>query len=121
MQSRFTTEAVLAIALIVLLIFVANPFGQWMPDPVLMLVCVFLAIAVALFAGLVWRERALDEREEQHRAIAGRYAYIAGLLILVVGIIVQSARHQLDSWLVLALGVMVFIKEFTRLWYGARK
>ena len=105
-------EIFIAIILVVLLVLLNNPFSLWMPSSVLMTLVVALAVIFAVFAGLLWRERARDEREEHHRANAGRIAFLAGTSVLVLGIVIQSFQHNLDVWLVYALGVMLLSKIF---------
>jgi len=84
-----------------------------------MMVMVLLALTLALFgvfAIFILRENSEDEREAQHRALAGRNAFLAGSGILTLGIVIQGYVHQVDPWLVGALIVMVITKFVTRLW-----
>ena len=68
-----------------------------------------------MFAGLVVKEKTLDEREEKNRAAAGRAGYLLGLIVLIVGVSVQTLSHiPLDPWIIGALVVMVLGKVFTR-------
>ena len=110
MKNNFLQEFFVSSALVVLLVFFLNPFDFWMPNILLMMMVAGLIVVFALFAGFVWRENARDEREALHRLMAGRIAYLAGAGGLVVGIIVQSLQHNLDGWLVVILGVMIFAK-----------
>ncbi len=110
MKNNFLQEVFVSSALVVLLVFFLNPFDFWMPNTLLMMMVAGLIVVFALFAGFVWRENARDEREALHRLMAGRIAYLAGAGGLVVGIIVQSLQHNLDGWLVVILGVMIFAK-----------
>ncbi len=77
-----------------------------------------LVLAFCFFAVFVWKERALDEREEQQRLMTGRIGFLAGAGLLVAGIIIQTLRHELDTWLVITLSGMVLAKLLTRLSMG---
>lgn len=81
-----------------------------MPNTLLIMMVVGLVVVFALFASFIWRENAHDEREGLHRMIAGRVAFIVGSGVMVLGIIVQSIKHNLDPWLVFILGVMILAK-----------
>lgn len=113
--AEFASAAVFAASALALL----DPFGLFMPDSMQMLA---LAAATVAFGGLavfVLRERAADEREEAHRALAGRTAFLFGGAVLMLGVVAQSLAHALDPWLLLALLAMVAGKIAGRLW-GAR-
>jgi len=69
-----------------------------------------LIVVFFVFASFVWRENARDEREGLHKMMAGRIAFLAGTATLVIAIIIQSFRHELDFWLVLTLGIMILAK-----------
>lgn len=109
-------EIIVTLCLIVLAILLLNPFHFWMPD--MMVVCM-LAITLglfALFASFIIRENTFDERENQHRALAGRNAFLGGAGLLTLGIVVQGYTHTVDPWLVLALIAMIVVKIATRIW-----
>lgn len=115
MKNKFTETTVTA-ALIALAILLLNPFHFWMPD--MMVVCM-LAITLGLFgvfASFILRERVEDEREGQHRTLAGRNAFLVGAGIITIGIVVQGYTHSVDPWLVVALIGMVITKIATRIW-----
>lgn len=75
-----------------------------------MMLAVSAIVLFAFFAIFIWREKDGDERENLHRALAGRFAYLTGAGVLVLGIVIQLLRHQLDYWLVWALLIMVLAK-----------
>ena len=88
-------------------------------DPLMVLMptmAVYIALALFFsgyigFALLMWREKATDEREATHRAYAARFAYLAGVGVLVVGIIYQVLTlNTVDPLLILTLTVMVVAK-----------
>ncbi len=109
-------ESIVTIALIIIAILLLNPFHFWMPD--MMVICM-LAIALALFgifASFILREKSVDERDDQHKSLAGRNAFLAGSGILMFGIVIQGYTHSVDPWLVIALIVMIIVKIITRHW-----
>lgn len=109
-------ETIVTIALVVISVLLLNPFHFWMPD---MVVVCMLAIALGLFglfATFILREKSVDEREDQHKSLAGRNAFLAGSGVLVLGIVVQGYMYEVDPWLVIALVVMIVVKFATRYW-----
>ncbi len=109
-------EIIVTVGLIVIAVLLLNPFGFWMPD--MMVICM-LAIALGLFgifASFILRETVVDERDSQHRRLAGRNAFLAGAGVLTLGIVAQGYSHTVDPWLVGALIVMVVVKIGSRVW-----
>ena len=100
----------LPIVLIAALILLANPYMFWMPSTLHMAILAFFIIAFALFSAFIWREHAADERENLHRFIVGRYAFLTITTVLVIGITIQTINHTLDIWLVTALVVGILAK-----------
>ncbi len=109
----FIKEIVAGVVLTFLVSALLNPFGWLMPSPTVMMLNWALVAVFAIFVGLVWKEQARDERELVNRTMADRAAFLAGLGVLVVGIIVQGLEHRIDQWLVAALAVMIFAKIVT--------
>jgi len=110
MKNNLLQEIFVSLVLVVLLILFLNPFDFWMPNTLLMVMVLGLVVVFMLFASFIWKENSIDEREGLHKMMAGRVAFLAGTGVLVVGIIIQSFNHQLDSWLVFTLGVMILAK-----------
>jgi len=110
MKHIATLEALATIILVGLVVLLLNPSNLWMPQPVQMSALAGVVVVFLVFASFVWREGALDEREAAHRNFAGRVAYLSGVSVMMAGIIIQSTRHNLDSWLVISLLVMVVAK-----------
>lgn len=104
------SELLISGVLITLLILLLNPFNFWMPTAVHMMMIVAFALFFILFASFIWKEKVQDERESLHRYIAARFAYLSGVTILVIGVIVQSLEHTLDIWLIATLTVMILAK-----------
>ena len=110
MQKNFIPEILVSVILIIVLTLFLKPIGGSMPPKTLMTATTVFAVVYILFVSFIWRERARDEREQIHKMQAGRFAYIAGSAVMVVGIVVQSFHHTVDAWLVYALGAMILAK-----------
>ncbi len=114
-------RAELALSLVVmgLLVLSLNPFHEWwMPPMAALTISCVITITFLFFAVFFWKERAQDEREEHHRHLAGRLAFLVGSAILVLGIVVETWRmHAVNPWLLLALAGMVLAKIFARFYY----
>lgn len=109
-------ETIVAVGLVTIAMLLFNPFNFWMPD---MMVMAMLAIALVLFgifASFILREKTLDERDDVHKTLAGRNAFLAGSFVLMLGIVIQGYTHSVDPWLVIALVIMILVKIATRVW-----
>ncbi len=104
--------SVLAFFLMVLADFV--PF--WMPMMGEMIALSIVVVLLLVWVGFVMQEEARDEREIVLKMKAGRAAYLSGLGVLTLGLIVQAFAHNIDPWLTVALAVMVLSKLFSRLY-----
>lgn len=109
-------EWTMAACIILALLALTNPLGLWMPGALELTIAMVLALLVIGFSVFFWRERPRDEREAQHGSVAGRISYLAGGLVLLVAIMVQSFMYRLDPWLPAALGAMVLTKLVTGAW-----
>ena len=107
-------EIVLSVLMIVLSVIKLDPFDWSMPTPVQMLFLGLLIAAFGLYSGLLYREKARDERDAYHLHKASRFGYIAGVTTLVAAIVVQSLNGTLDPWIVIALSVMIVAKLVSR-------
>lgn len=109
-------QVMATIVLVLIGLFLINPLHLWMPS---MAHVAMLAAAVAVFGALaifVLAEGSGDERDEAHKMLAGRAAFLVGGTTLIVGILVEGAHGEPDHWLVLALILMVLAKVGARLW-----
>ncbi|MEK7556873.1 MAG: hypothetical protein AAB538_02765 [Patescibacteria group bacterium] len=113
-------ELIVGVVLIVLLVFHLNPFGFYMPSAAAMLLLCGIVVLVLIWLSFIWKEKPQDERENLHRLLAGRVAFLVGAGILLLGIAVQGLQHNLDPWLPVALGGMVIAKLAARA-YGRTK
>lgn len=109
-------EAVVTVCLIALAILLLNPFQFWMPDMMVMAVLAVTLGFFGIFASFILRERVGDERDGQHRTLAGRNAFLAGAGVLTLAIVVQGYTHTVDPWLVATLIAMIIVKLLTRMW-----
>ena len=103
-------EVTISILLVILLLFFLDPLMLLMPSHASYALMAGLVVVFVIFAGLMWREKPLDERDEMHRMHAGRIGYLLGTITLLGGVIAQSLSGHVDPWLVLALGGMVLGK-----------
>lgn len=69
-----------------------------------------LIVAFFLFIVFIFREKPQDERENVHKFMAGRIAFIVGAIILITGIIYQTFQHNIDPWLIYTLSGMILTK-----------
>ncbi len=116
MKNKTPKEILVPIALVVLAVLLLNPFHFWMPDMMVMGMLAVLLVLFAIFASFILKEKAFDERDAMNRSLAGRNAFLAGSVILMLGIVVGGYKHSIDPWLVIALIVMVIVKIATRFW-----
>ncbi len=110
MKNKFIGETIISLILIGLLIFFVNPFDFLMPQQMHPLMIPLLIILFIIFAGLLWKENPGDEREQFHKFIASRFAYLAGIATLIMGIIIQSVHHVIDPWLIIAVCITLLAK-----------
>jgi len=103
-------DGLLAVVLVILALLLLDPLDFLMPSTAQMTVLAIFLIIFAIFVGLIWKEKASDERENLHRLIAGRLGYILGATGLVLGIVIQNLSHEVDPWLVIALVLMILGK-----------
>lgn len=116
MNKSALIQILTAIVSCILALFLIDPFGLWMASMVQMMVLALAVIAFGALAIFVVHEGDGDERDDTHRALAGRAAFLAGGAVLLLGIVLESIAHALDPWLVVALAAMVCAKTIVRLW-----
>jgi fumarate reductase subunit D len=116
MTNNYKQESIVSVILVILLILLTHPFGWFKQENLSFITMCTIVPVFIVFAALVWKERALDERESFHRMIAGRFAFLVGSGVLVVGIVYQKLYGTLDKWLVFALAAMVLGKIFGRVY-----
>lgn len=105
--------------LAVLLLALTDPFMVLMPTMAQMTALLLASVLLIVWAGLLMKETAVDERDVYHRMLADRNAYFAGVGMLTAALLVQGFAHSIDSWIPLALIVMILTKALSR-WYTDR-
>lgn len=119
-NNNFIVEIVTSLVLIILAVFLLNPFHAWMPAMGVKMIAGALLVIFTIFAGLLWKEKAKDERELLHKMIAGRIAFLVGTALIVIAIIYQNFTTQIDPWLVIILAGMI-LSKIAGLIYGQLK
>lgn len=109
-------EILSALVFCVVAVLIINPAHFWMPSMAHTTMLAIAAAAFGAFVVFVLKERAADEREERHRALAGHIAFLCGSAVLLIGIALQSESSTPDPWLLYALIAMVLGKVAARLW-----
>lgn len=116
MKNNFIKEIAVAVVIIVLAILLLNPFHFWMPNMIVVGMLAMVLILFGVFASFILQEKIFDERDNAHRSLAGRNAFLAGALVLMIGIVTEGYSHSIDPFLVVALIAMVVIKIASRIW-----
>lgn len=108
------------LGLLTLVLFtLVDPFMYWMPSMLQLVALTCSAGLLVVFAAFFVAEKANDEREAQHRMLAGRAAFLAGIAVLTTALVVQGLTHTLDVWIPLAIGAMIAAKLVAR-WFADR-
>lgn len=103
-------DIILLIGLTVLAALAIAPNTFVMPMTIQMLILAIVLGLIAAFLVLLWREHPDDERESQNQALASRWAYIVGSLVLITALVFQSLNHTLDPVIPTALLAMIATK-----------
>jgi hypothetical protein len=88
----------------------------WMPPMAVTGAILFVSVIICIWSGFVMMERGGDEREMFHRINAGRVAYLSGIAVLTVAVVVQGISHHIDPWVAGTLAVMVVSKILARMY-----
>ncbi len=112
-MQKNSTATLLAssVTLIALGLLLTDPFNITMNDMTLVVVSGLLLASFGVFAGLLWNEKANDEREGQIIDRGGRFAYLTGISVLITALVVQSFNHSVDGWLVITIATMIIAKQ----------
>ena len=108
---HITVAGILAFFLLAL----ADLIPFWMPMMGELIALLIVVILLLVWAGFVMQEVAHDEREVLLKMKSGRIAYLSGLGVLMLALVVQGFTHAIDPWIAIALAVMVLAKLFSRL------
>ncbi len=110
MRKNFIGEIIISLILIGLLVCFINPLDLLMPQPLHPFMVPFLVVLFIIFAGLLWKEAPGDEREQLHKFIASRFAYFAVIATLIVGVVVQSFKAEVDPFLIIGICIALLAK-----------
>jgi hypothetical protein len=106
----------LAAVLVFFLLALADLIPFWMPMMGEMLALLVVSILMLVWAGFIMKDVAHDEREVALKMKSGRMAYLSGLAVLMIALIVQGMQHTIDPWIAIALAVMVVSKLVARVY-----
>ncbi len=112
------THIVLALALVILLVLLTDPFMYFMPPTAALVALLIIIVLVGVWTGSILREAPGDERAIIHSMNAGRVAYLSGAIVLTAAVVYQGlVHHMVDTEVALALGVMVVAKIAAQLYF----
>jgi len=105
-----------AVLLTFFLLALADLIPFWMPMMGEIVALMLVVVLLVVWAGYVMHEQAQDEREVLLKMKSGRVAYLSGLGVLLIALVVQGFAHAIDPWIAIALAVMVVVKLLARLY-----
>ena len=105
-------DLILLLGLATLCALAIAPKTFVMPTSAQMLILTVVLVFIAAFLVLLWRENPRDEREAGNQSSASRSAYIVGTIVLIIALIIQSLKHQIDSAVPITLLAMIATKVF---------
>lgn len=111
-MKRYKTafDVILLLSLAILSALAIAPDTFVMPTSIQMLILTVVLGLVAAFLLLLWRENPSDEREADNQATASRLAYVVGAIVLIIALINQSLKHEIDAAVPIALLAMIATK-----------
>ena len=107
---KIIIDVMLLLGLAALAFFTIMPQSVSMSNDMQMMFMVIIFILTSIFLVLVWNENPKDERERQNQAIAGRYAYLVSIFMLLIMLVVDVMKHTLDPLLPISLFVVIAVK-----------
>ena len=113
-MSKSPLHIIVGLVLAFLLLTLADLVPFWMPMMGEMTAVLIVSVLLLVWIGFVLKEQAHDEREALLTMKSGRVAYLLGLFVLMVALIMQGKEDMIDPWIALALAVMVLAKLATR-------
>lgn len=103
-------DIVLLLGLGAIAFLAVAPHAIIMPSALQMLLLAVVLVLVSGFLVFLWREKPNDERELQNQALASRWAYLVGSVVLILALVYQSLNHNLDPAIPIALIAMIATK-----------
>lgn len=107
-------EFLITVLFIFVVLLFLHPSEFLMPMSMEASLVILMVAAFLAYLGLIWKERAADERDDHHRLNAGRLSSLAGVTVLVSGILYQNLTHHIDPWLIATLVAMIITKAAAR-------
>ena len=104
------SEVLVAVAMLVVMFCKIDPWHWFMPNETQMVLLCLLVAGVSLWVGLIFHEKARDERESLHLYRASRAGYLVGVAALSVLVVIQDLLHRLDPLLLVVLALMIITK-----------
>jgi hypothetical protein len=105
-----------ALLLAFFLLALADLLPFWMPNMNEMIILLLITLLILVWGAFIMNEHATDEREVMLRMHAGRIAYLSGIGVLTLALILQGLAHTVDPWIPVTLGVMILTKLGARLY-----
>ena len=103
-------EILFSSALLLVILIKIDPLHWFKPNAMQMLLLAILVAGMAIYVGIIYREKARDERESQHLYRASRAGYLVGVVALSVLVIIQDLRRSLDPMVLIVLALMIITK-----------
>lgn len=119
-MDKYLKEIIITLLLVVILGALLLPTKLLMPMSMDTMLILGLILFFFIFIAFFWKEKAADEREQIHQMNAGRTSFFIGTGLLLVGIVLQSFRHNIDPWLIYALIGMLVGKLVSRIYSDIR-
>jgi hypothetical protein len=109
-------HSVVALLIVFCALVLADLVPFWMPMMGEMVVLTLVTVLLCVWVGLILFETAHDEREASLKHQSARFAYLAGIVMLLVALLTQAFEHEVDPWVPLTLALMVVVKQVSRLY-----
>ena len=103
-------DIILLLGLGIIAFLAVAPHAVVMPSALQMLLLAIVLVLTSGFLVFLWREQPDDERELQNQALASRWAYLIGSVVLILALVIQSIKHDLDPVIPVALLAMIATK-----------
>jgi cobalamin synthase len=106
------SDIIIGIIVVSCLLLSSTVLASFMPSSLVMVAVAIFVAAISLFVVVIWRENPRDEREAHILLSSDRLGFLAGAVVLSLGLVVQSLRHESTNVLALALTAMILGKLF---------
>ncbi len=116
-MNKKIVQSIVAGVVIFFLMVLADLVPFWMPMMGEMLVLLLVTVCLLAWVGFVLAERAVDEREVFLAMKSSKVAYVAGVLVLGLALMVEGMAGAIDPWIPISLAFMVGSKVLTRLYW----